>query len=145
MQTFVPEAGSYRDSARTLDRARLGKQRVEALQILHALDPEYPKSGWSNHPAVQMWSGHMGALARYALACVEEWVHRGYRDIKCGPQLRDYAARYPDATPPPWWGDQRVHRSHRSRLIQKKPEHYRPLWPGEAEDLEYFWPCKEQT
>ncbi len=33
MQTFLPY-DSYADSAAVLDRARLGKQRVEAKQIL---------------------------------------------------------------------------------------------------------------
>ena len=140
MQTFVPDSTSYAASVRVLDRARLGKQRVECLQILHALDPLHPKQGWKNHPAVKMWRGHEGALARYALACVNEWVSRGYSDIKCGPQLKVYAGIFPDETPPSWWGDEKVHRSHRSRLIQKAPEHYRKLWPNEVLDLEYHWP-----
>jgi hypothetical protein len=113
MQTFVPDGTSYAASVAALDRARLGKQRVECIQILHALDPGYrsPRTGkpssWRNHPAVKMWRGHEGALARYALACVEEWVGRGYRDIVCGPQLQAYADRYPDDTPPAWWGTSR--------------------------------------
>ena len=37
MQTFVPEATSYAASVRVLDRQRLGKQRVEVLQIVSAL------------------------------------------------------------------------------------------------------------
>lgn len=140
MQTFVPDSTSYAASVKVLDRARLGKQRVECLQILHALDPLWPKDGWKNHPAVKMWRGYEGALAQYALACVEEWMGRGYNDIKCGPQLRVYAAIYPDETKPSWWGDERVHQSHRSRLMQKAPDHYCNLWPHEPRDLEYFWP-----
>lgn len=146
MQTFVPDSTSYAASAAVLDRARLGKQRVECIQILHALDPTYrsPKTGkpssWRNHTATRMWRGHEGALARYGLAVVNEWVGRGYNDEKCRPQLQAYADRFPDDTPPAWWGDERVHRSHRSRLIQKKPDHYRPLWPSEADDLDYHWP-----
>jgi hypothetical protein len=35
VQTFLPYA-DFAESARVLDRARLGKQRVEALQVLRA-------------------------------------------------------------------------------------------------------------
>jgi len=43
MQTFLPFP-DFQQSAAVLDRARLGKQRVEALQTLRALViPEY---GW---------------------------------------------------------------------------------------------------
>src|SRR3954467_10297198 len=54
MQTFLPVA-DFADSARLLDSPRLGKQRVEALQILRAI--ELPDYGWVNHPAVLMWGG----------------------------------------------------------------------------------------
>ena len=49
MQTFLPYA-SFIKSAQCLDDKRLGKQRVECLQILKAIkDVNY---GWRNHPAV---------------------------------------------------------------------------------------------
>ncbi len=35
MQTFIPEPDLYQ-SVRVLDRQRLGKQRVETLQIMNA-------------------------------------------------------------------------------------------------------------
>jgi len=54
MQTFLPQI-SFKESAECLDNRRLGKQRVEAMQIMKALLlPEY---GWKNHPAVKMWKG----------------------------------------------------------------------------------------
>ena len=50
MQTFLPYAGFDR-TARALDPRRLGKQRVEALQMLRRqLVPNY---GWRHHPAVK--------------------------------------------------------------------------------------------
>lgn len=64
LQTFMPHP-DFAASAACLDYRRLGKQRVEGLQILNALD----KGGaWRNHPAVKMWTGYRGALARYILA-----------------------------------------------------------------------------
>ena len=77
MQTFLPYP-DYAASAKVLDRQRLGKQRVENLQIIKALlDPTY---GWQNHPAVKMWRGHIISLLDYQAAICSEWVGRGYKD-----------------------------------------------------------------
>lgn len=77
MQTFLP----YEDFAATalvLDRQRLGKQRVETMQILTAL---LTGRGWVNHPATLMWAGYEVALLDYQLAVCDEWTAvRGYRD-----------------------------------------------------------------
>ena len=70
MQTFLPDP-RFDESARLLDDARLGKQRVETLQVLRAL--ELPDYGWVNHPAVRMWRGRTPALVAYGLAMVRQW------------------------------------------------------------------------
>src|SRR3954470_5825250 len=77
MQTFVPVA-DFEESARLLDTPRLGKQRVETLQILRAL--ELPDYGWATHPAVLMWRGRTPALVAYGLAMVRVWRERGLGD-----------------------------------------------------------------
>lgn len=59
MQTFLPYQ-SFSDSASALDRQRLGKQRVEAWQILQALTGA--SRGWAHHPAAKMWRGFERAL-----------------------------------------------------------------------------------
>lgn len=43
---------------------------------------------------------------------------------------------------PPWLGDEDFHRSHRSSLLRKDPEHYRPLFPDDPDDLPYVWPVR---
>ena len=142
MQTFLPFP-DFQQSAAALDRVRLGKQRVEALQILRALViPEY---GWQSHPAVRMWMGHVPALTMYGLAMVDEWTARGGEDTTRGkimefaPQAAhpDYAAKIPM---PPWLGNADFHLSHRSRLIAKDPRFYMSVFPGTDPDLEYVWP-----
>ena len=45
MQTFLPYS-NYPASARVLDNKRLGKQRVEVLQILKALAGESKFESW---------------------------------------------------------------------------------------------------
>ena len=77
MQTFLPYE-DFAASIAVLDTPRLGKQRVETLQILRALTlPEY---GWRNHPAVRMWRGRIDALALYGLISVAQWRERGFPD-----------------------------------------------------------------
>lgn len=142
MQTFLPFA-DFRESAAALDTSRLGKQRVEALQVLRAL--VIPNYGWQNHPAVRMWMGHVPALTMYGLAMADEWIKRGHPDntraniAEFAPQAAhpDYAAKIVM----PWWlGDEDLHETHRSKLIAKDPKHYGPLFTGTEERLEYIWP-----
>jgi hypothetical protein len=54
MQTFLPVA-NFKESAKILDYRRLGKQRVEARQILNALQGK--SKGWANHPATKCGEG----------------------------------------------------------------------------------------
>lgn len=136
MQTFLP-VPDFAACAAALDRQRLGAQRREALQILHALDPAHPGKGWRNHPATRMWAGYEGALARYGLAMVAEWVGRGYQDTR-GPLLQEYAVRHPMILPP-WIGNEALHAAHRSLLLRKNPKHYRPLFPDTPDDLPFLW------
>lgn len=62
MQTFLP-CPDFGRTAACRDARRLGKQRVEALQMLNALGDSAHR--WRNHPAVRMWSGYEPALRLY--------------------------------------------------------------------------------
>ncbi|WP_298805551.1 MSMEG_6728 family protein [uncultured Pseudokineococcus sp.] len=145
MQTFLPYA-SFARSAEVLDSPRLGKQRVETLQILRAL--ELPDYGWANHPAVLMWRGCTPALVGYGLACVEAWSRRGHADGTAeliGEFAPDVVGASQDELAaaglmPAWLGDEEVHRSHRSALLRKDPETYAPVFGDEPDDLPYAWP-----
>jgi hypothetical protein len=126
----------YAKTARSLDRQRLGKQRVEAKQIITALESRPGEYGWQNHPAVLMWRGYIPALARYGLAICDEWIGRGYRD-----SLREFfAARVTDDPDPPWLGGQ-IHATHRYALHTKKPEHYPAYFADEPGP--YHWPVEK--
>lgn len=141
MQTFLPYP-DFDESARALDSSRLGKQRVETFQLLRA--NTVPGYGWRHHPAAKMWGGYLPALVRYGLAMVDEWVARGYADA-VRPQLLEFAPEV-DGVPqselelPPWIGDEEFHLSHRSNLVRKDPEFYRPRFGDIPEDLPYVWP-----
>lgn len=133
MQTFLPYP-DFAASATVLDRLRLGKQRVETWQLLRAL---CSGGAWMNHPAARMWRGHAPALAVYGMTICDEWIRRGYKDT-----MYDRFAPYltGDPEPPTWLGDPDFHAAHRSNLIRKAPDHYRPLWPDQPDDLPYVWP-----
>ncbi|GLY47411.1 MSMEG_6728 family protein [Lentzea sp. NBRC 102530] len=149
MQTFLPYP-DFAASARVLDRSRLGKQRVEALQVHRAL--VVPGHGWRHHPAVKMWVGYEEALVRYGLDVCAEWRSQGFRDT-CEATMRADLARATGVVLvrtqdelaaagdlPPWLGYDEVHRSHQSALVRKDPAHYRRFFPAVPDDLPYVWP-----
>jgi len=137
MQTFLPYS-DFTESAKTLDRQRLGKQRVETWQIYQALTGE--KSGWANHPATKMWRGCEVALLVYGIEICLEWKARGYNDTMLSRFLEALDGRGEEYVPPAWLGDQAFHLSHQSNLSRKLPAHYGPLWPEVSPELPYVWP-----
>jgi hypothetical protein len=139
VQTFLPFP-DFSESARVLDAPRLGKQRVEALQVLRAI--VLPSYGWQTHPAMLMWRGYVPALTRYALDMTDEWTGRGHADTT-RPLIEEFAPEAATAVTlamPSWLGDDALHLSHRSNLVRKAPEFYSPLFPGVPADLPYVWP-----
>lgn len=131
MQTFLPYP-SFLDSARCLDRQRLGKQRVEGYQILRTLLGI--SEGWRNHPAVKMWCGHEYMLRLYTQTCIDEWVRRGYTNNIVLPTITDAG------TIPSWLGNKQLHASHRSNLLRKDPIHYSQFGWSDNPDAQYWWP-----
>jgi hypothetical protein len=130
------------ESAKVLDRQRLGKQRVEAWQLLNALSPMRGESkGWVNHPALRMWVGHRRSLALYGITMCYEWTRRGYRDTMAERFRPFVRGLFPVA--PDWLGDEDFHLSHRSNLIRKMPEHYGSIWPDVPSDMPYVWPTQK--
>ena len=149
MQTFLPYP-DFAASVAVLDPRRLGKQRVEALQVLRALTR--PTYGWKRHPAVRMWVGYAEGVGAYGLATCAEWVARGGADTVADTIGVDLAAVGLPSVPrpqqelaragalPEWIDDERVHRSHRAALVRKDPAYYGPLFPDADPELPYFWP-----
>ena len=133
MQTFLPYE-DFQESFEALDYRRLGKQRVEAYQILNVLLSRNNRKGWRNHPATKMWLRYENALKLYTNMCIDEWKKRGYvNNMK-------YEVIEGSVVLPPWMGDKAFHLSHRSNLVRKLPERYGKLWPDVPPDLPYIWP-----
>jgi hypothetical protein len=143
MQTFLP----YRDfeqSANVLDYRRLGKQRVEASQILNIIAGQTKSKAWKNHPAVLMWKGFPEALAEYGSKICREWILRGYVDnmlqvfenfLLLSPKKK---IEYPF-----WLGLSEFHSSHRAALLAKDFEWYSQFNWTEKPEVNYIWPVKK--
>jgi len=137
MQTFLPYR-NFQKTAKSLDRQRLGKQRVEAWQILQAItNKDY---GWQNHPAVKMWRGYEVALSEYGIDVCKEWIDRGYKDTLLERFedffiQQDMPVEYPD-----WLGNETFHSKHRGTLLYKNYEWYSQFGWTETPVYEYFWP-----
>lgn len=154
VQTFLPYP-DFAATASVLDDRRLGKQRVEGLQIVKAIVVAgYP---WRHHPAALMWAGHEDALECYLTAVCDEWQRRGFADT-CRASIRAHLDTAGVAPPvpqavlaagdrlPPWLGDETLHRSHRGSLLLKDPEWYGRFFPPvEAEGWDgYVWPVRAE-
>jgi hypothetical protein len=144
MQTFLPYA-DFQKTAQSLDYKRLGKQRVEAFQILQAIEKRkngITKGAWINHPCVIMWMNAEITLMHYAIAICKEWIARGYNDsmLPRFEQMLEQATQQGLPTDAPTWlGDARVHISHQSNLIKKFPEHYGNQFASVPNDIPYYW------
>lgn len=138
MQTFLPFP-EFDRTASVLDRQRLGKQRVETLQILNALsDPDY---GWQSHPAVTMWRGYELALIDYGVAICDEWISRGYKDTCRDKILAKRSAFAGGSLEAPWWLPlPKLYLSHRAALYRKAPDSYPAFQTAAALHHEYWWP-----
>lgn len=131
MQTFLPHR-SFTRAMRSLDYRRLGKQRVEARQILDALEGK--SAGWRRHPAVLMWRGHEASLRLYLRCAILEWKRRGYRNtMPLPPPSRCSRAK------PPWLTEAFI-AAHRSNLLRKDAAHYGRFRWRVGPDLPYLWP-----
>ena len=147
MQTFVPFADIYQ-SASTLDSKRLNKQLLEGRQIYSILSSGRTTGGWVNHPAVKMWRNFDNALFAYLEAIKDECVVRGIQVDKNWSALTEmHKCNYNRGTgmiDPPWWGDERVHESHRNNLYVKDPLFYAEFESAKrvtcCDRCNYFWP-----
>ncbi|MBN2093777.1 MAG: cytoplasmic protein [Candidatus Zambryskibacteria bacterium] len=166
MQTFLPYS-SFSRSAKTLDNRRLGKQRVEAYQILkvNLQGPEIAfrektvngqkhyellwfqplnsgsgvkKTAWYNHPATKMWRGYEKALIEYGVVICDEWIKRGFVD-NLKKKLLAFKIHKKNELPS-WLGKVKFHRSHQSNLLRKEPKHYSKFKWRVSNDLNYHWP-----
>lgn len=135
MQTFVPYACCHQ-SMEALDDSRLGNQVYrEGMTLI--------RGGWPNHPASKMWQGYESALAYYLWCGCQELQVRG-KDYSDRPWYLELLDHDMSSQMPPWWGDERVHSSHRANLLRKNPAWYGKFGWTEEPAEGYFWPIAGQ-
>ena len=132
MQTFLPYA-DFTLSLSILDLRRLGKQRVEAQQILAAVEGK--TEGWKHHPIVRAWRNHPLALEQYLRIAIEEFSRRGGNNFMVPPETKPYKHMLPG-----WFGDERFHSSHRAALLAKDFKYYSKFNWTEDPVIDYLWP-----
>lgn len=133
MQTFLPYP-NLKKSLKTLDSKRLGKQRVEAYQILNILLKRTNKNGWKNHPAVKMWEGYENALKLYLNKSIKLWISKGYKNTMKIEKIKGKIIL------PKWFGNKEFHAAHKSNLLRKDKEYYSKFNWKEPPTLDYIWP-----
>lgn len=136
MQTFLPYMSSV-SSALALDNKRLGKQRVEAKQILDLIEGR-SRNNWINHPAVRMWRRFYHSLKYYTNTMIQEWKSRGMSNTMELYPVEDANGRFFA----PWLLDRRLRYSHRANLVRKLPDFYGPKWPDVDPTTPYWWPVE---
>ncbi len=137
MQTFLPYP-DIKQSLKVLDNKRLGKQRVEAYQIISAITGR-PKldgtqyKGWLNHPCSVMWRENISTLKLYYNLCIDEWISRGFKNTMKKEEI------YETIEFPKWFGNDKFHNSHKSNLLKKDQVFYcKYNWSVNFEDP-YVW------
>ncbi len=133
MQTFLPYS-DFVTSAKVLDYRRLGKQRVEAMQLINILEHKNTSKGWVNHSARKMWIGYTDALKSYCNVMIKEWKSRGYKNTMQLYIVND------NINYPPWFGNVAFHASHRAALLHKNFDYYSKYGWSEKPELNYVWP-----
>ena len=132
MQTFLPYP-SFTKTFKTLDYRRLGKQRVEAKQILNVLLDRTTTRGWRNHPIVRMWEGYEPSLQLYHNLCINEWINQGYNN---NMELENITE---PIVYPHWLGNKSFHSSHRANLLRKDYGYYSKFKWREDSENPYTW------
>ena len=136
MQTFLPHE-SFEKSAQVLDWRRLGKQRVEGMQIINAITGKKrkdgkPYKGWINHPCSVMWKDYVPALKHYTNVFIQEWINRGYNN---NMEFYDTGK----IIMPDWIGNEKFHSSHRANLLRKDFDYYSQFGWTENPERPYVW------
>ena len=90
-----------------------------------------------------MFKGYELALVSYGLTVCREQIRRGFEDTCFDSILNVFSYDESKIVYPPWLGDDRFDRAHRSNLLRKNKEHYSQFNWSEPDDIPYFWPTKE--
>lgn len=147
VNTFVV-ADTPEECARLLDKLRLGKQRVEGMQIIDVLTSlengiKVKNNAYVNHTATKMWSGYIPALKYYVNCMIREWIKRG-----CVNTMTIYDDEEVSDVMPWWFKTKYLQMSHQMALLKKEYEYYESIFTFTVYEMRdyflrgYVWPSK---
>lgn len=154
VQTFLPYS-DFKKCARILNTKHLCKQRVEAYQLINAIEKEKKsetnvdskKIAWINHPVTVMWKNNLSALKLYYNCMIDEMEKRGFKNnmiVNKEENKKKYEIE--ENVSYPWWlGWEVFHYSHQASLLRKSPSSYVKYFknlPEEYRESGYVWPSK---
>jgi hypothetical protein len=123
MQVFLPYP-DFKKSLESLDNRRLGKQRVEAYQLIAGLEGRPTLAGKPyaknrvNHPISLMFRNNVPALKHYLNVSIDVWIARGMNNNMNKEVIEE------EIIMPHWFNDDDFHRSHRGNLLRKDAVYY---------------------
>jgi hypothetical protein len=155
MITWLPDQNLVK-STNFLDHGHITNQAYEAATILHAIAGPGHHTGWSNLKGAAMWKGHDDGLALYLSLVIRQCRAQGIAVPQNPPYdfEKDYAPNLgnhwlaprlcavADIVWPEWLGEEKVHSSHRSNLLRKKPDFYRQFGWTDDPEAEIYWPVQ---
>lgn len=151
MQTFMTSS-NFTEVSKMLDNKRLGKQRLESIDIYAILQypnsvtnmndrqKEYLYKRYRHHPIVKMWKGYEKALLIYGLEMCKEWINRGFNSTIHTTfenelnKLKDVELIFPD-----WINNIQLNISHQSNLLRKNKDYYIKYFNNVQDNLPYIW------
>lgn len=138
VNTFII-SDSPRICASLLDYKRLGKQRVEAKQILDTIQNP---SGWKNHPVCHLWKDNIDGLKYYINCMIDEWIRRGYKNTM---EKYDISFKEEKDILPWFYYNKQIQNSMKAALLRKNPEYYKDILTLDDSDYinhGYIWTKK---
>jgi hypothetical protein len=138
VNVFIPLSDPV-EIAKVLDDKRLGKQRVEAKQIITIISGDAKSNAWANHPVVLMWKDYLDELKYYYDIMIFEWIRRGYKNTMPLYSTKNKKIRMP------WFMHCKpVILSHQASLLRKNYAHYHKHFPTPKAymDRSYLWVVK---
>ncbi|MCS7133323.1 MAG: pyrimidine dimer DNA glycosylase [Candidatus Caldarchaeum sp.] len=135
MQIFRPYV-DWTKSAAVLDDLRLGKQRVEAKQVINAFLRKLGLindglKGWLTHPIVLLYFNggkpYLDDVIGFFNACVMEWKKRGKQNNLSLNDIKHLIERVEKTSGTPVTHVHEI--EYRRILLMKDPKHYVKVFP----------------
>lgn len=130
MQVLVPYP-DIKQSVQCMDDKTLLIQMNSALRLV---EQHYPKSQVS-----VFWWNHSYFACDFGLRVILELQDRNKGFSEAFDRIHEVQLRCQDTGPPIWWGDMKIHNSHKSLLLYSNFTYYKEYhWKVQPSETTYF-------